>query len=129
MGWKNDRDQLINKCKIILNLHNFEWFTIFEHIRCDRLLFSKKLVVSQLSLDATNLDIYNHEIWINYDDANIVDSIQYVVDNFERLKLKYANETGLVEIVINHGIQWQNTVLEIERNIEKRITHSLIPNY
>lgn len=102
---------------------------IFEHVRCDRLLFSKKLDSRQVSLDATNLDIYNHVIWINYDDANIIDSIQYVVDNFEKLKLKYVNETGLVEIVINRGIQWQNTVLEIERNIEKRITHSLIPNY
>jgi hypothetical protein len=125
MGWKNDRDQLINKCKIILNIHNFEVFTIFEHIRCDRLLFSKKLVVSQVSLDATNLDIYNHVIWINYDDANIIDSIQYVVDNFERLKLKYANETGLVEIVINRGIQWQNTVIEIERNIESGMRQKL----
>jgi hypothetical protein len=122
MGWKTDRDELINKCKIILNIHNFECFKIFEHVRCDRLLFANKLVLSQVSLDATNIDIFNHVIWINYDDTNMIDSIQYVVDNFEQLKLKYANETSLVEIVINRGIKLQNTILEIERKTKPRIS-------
>ena len=113
MGWKNERDELINKCKIILNIHNFDSFNIFEHVRCDRLLFSNKLVLSQVSLDATSLDIYNNVIWICYDD-NIIQNIHFVVDNFEELKRKYANETDIIGIAINRGIQLQNTVYEIE---------------
>lgn len=116
LGWKNERDELINKCKIILNIHNFDCFKIFEHVRCDRLVFSNKLVLSQVSLDAASLDIYNHVIWVYYDE-NIIQNIQFVVDNFEELKLKYANDTDIIGIAINRGIQLQNTVHEIERNI------------
>ena len=50
LGWGQERDDIIRRCKIILNVHHFECFNIFEHIRCDRLIFANKIVISENSL-------------------------------------------------------------------------------
>ena len=54
-GWNyNDRDFELAKCKIILNIHgnlNNDVSTIFEHIRCDRLLEAGFNILSETSCD------------------------------------------------------------------------------
>jgi beta-1,4-mannosyl-glycoprotein beta-1,4-N-acetylglucosaminyltransferase len=54
-GWNyNDRDFELAKCKIILNIHgnlNNDVSTIFEHIRCDRLLEAGFNILSEMSYD------------------------------------------------------------------------------
>lgn len=54
-GWNyNDRDFELAKCKIILNIHgnlNNDVSTIFEHIRCDRLLEAGFNILSETSYD------------------------------------------------------------------------------
>jgi beta-1,4-mannosyl-glycoprotein beta-1,4-N-acetylglucosaminyltransferase len=54
-GWNyNDRDFELAKCKIILNIHgnlNNDVSTIFEHIRCDRLLEAGFTILSETSYD------------------------------------------------------------------------------
>lgn len=52
VGWGDERDIELSKCKIILNIHG--WFItdetrIFEHIRCDRLLYSGHCILSEES--------------------------------------------------------------------------------
>jgi hypothetical protein len=57
VGWGNDRDSELAKCKVILNIHaeyNYNAINIFEHIRCDRLLEAGFNVLSETSY---NLDI------------------------------------------------------------------------
>jgi len=80
-GWGHERDLIIQKCKIILNVHHFECFTIFEHIRCDRLIFANKLVVSEKSMYMEDLDIFPFVYWSNYE--TIVDYTKHILDNFD----------------------------------------------
>jgi GR25 family glycosyltransferase involved in LPS biosynthesis len=54
-GWKFIRDVELSKCKVILNVHTTmtrdseDTFNIFEHIRCDRLLYADFKVLSEES--------------------------------------------------------------------------------
>ena len=55
-GWGDDRDSEIAKCKTLLNLHGqhyHETSNIFEHIRCNRLLYAGYNILSETS---ENLD-------------------------------------------------------------------------
>jgi len=81
VGWGEDRDNLIRQCKIIINIHHFSIYNIFEHIRCDRLVFANKIVVSDKSLYMEDLDIYNFIIWKDYDD--IIGYSKHILNNFE----------------------------------------------
>ena len=73
VGWGNDRDSELAKCKVILNIHaeyNYNAINIFEHIRCDRLLEAGFNVLSETSY---NLDIeftnkYPNLLQIKYED-------------------------------------------------------------
>lgn len=77
MGWEDKRDVELSKCKIILNIHG--WYTtetrIFEHIRCDRLLYSGYNIISEESLFLneafqkrfSNLIIISYNDFLNLD--------------------------------------------------------------
>jgi len=80
-GFDEERDKLLKQCKIILNIHHFECFNIFEHIRCDRLIFADKIIISDKSLFMEELDVYNFVIWEDYD--NIVNKTIDLLYNFE----------------------------------------------
>tara|TARA_Y100000389_G_scaffold204971_1_gene261435 strand:- start:1996 stop:2733 length:738 start_codon:yes stop_codon:yes gene_type:complete len=116
IGWNQERDDQINKCKIILNIHNFECFFIFEHVRCDRLIFANKLIVSQLSYEQEKLDIFNNVIWLN-NDEHINDNIKFILENYEELKTKYIDKTRLTEIMINRKVELLNTINNMMINI------------
>lgn len=73
MGWGNDRDKQINKCRIILNIHHFQCFRIFENIRCDRLIFANKFIISDRSDYENELDIADFVLKVDYD--NIIDTV------------------------------------------------------
>jgi len=81
LGWGNERDEIIKQCKIILNIHHFEVYNIFEHIRCDRLLFSNKLIISEKSLYMEDLDIFPLVHWKEYND--ILAYTKHMLENFD----------------------------------------------
>lgn len=118
MGWGKYRDEQINKCKIILNIHNFESFKIFEHVRCDRLIFSNKLIVSELSLETTTLDIYNNVIWVEYD--NIIPSLKHILENYDHYMQKTYDELQMKQLLINRVIQFYNTLTDIKAHMNTR---------
>lgn len=95
LGWGEQRDLLIQKCKIIINVHNFDVFNIFEHIRCDRLIFANKIIISDKSLLQDLLDIKDHVIWEEFD--KIIDTTHYVLDNFD----KFNNKKDFIQIINN----------------------------
>lgn len=83
LGWGKERDELIRKCKVIVNVHHFECFTIFQHIRCDRLIFADKLVVSEHSLCGNDLDIRDVVVWCDFTD--LLETTQKVLNDFDRM--------------------------------------------
>ncbi len=119
MGWGKDRDEQIKKCKIILNIHNFEFFKIFEHVRCDRLIFSNKLILSEVSLDVHNLDIYNNVIWVEYD--NIIPSLKHVLEDYNNFMQKTYDKLQMKQLLIDRAIQFYKTLLDIKTYVNTRI--------
>jgi len=57
-GWGKERDIELGKCKTILNIHGEHLgipSMVFEHIRCDRLLYAGYNILSETSLDQENI--------------------------------------------------------------------------
>ena len=67
LGWGAERDELLKRCKVIINVHHFECYNIFEQIRCDRLLFAKKIIISDKSVLTETYDMVDHVIWEDFD--------------------------------------------------------------
>jgi len=80
LGWGKERDELIKRCKVIINVHHFEAFNIFEHIRCDRMIWAKKIIVSDNSLGMDKLDITKYIFCEEFD--NIIPMVEKVLQNF-----------------------------------------------
>ena len=99
-GWGKERDLIIHKCKIILNVHHFECFKIFEHIRCDRLIYANKLVISEKSMYMEELDIYPFVYWSNYE--TIIEYTKHILDNFQtyQTQLEQMPKNDLISLRI-----------------------------
>lgn len=82
VGWGAERDELLKRCKVIINVHHFECYNIFEQIRCDRLIFAKKLIISDKSIFTETYDTVDNVLWEDYD--NIIPRAKEVVNNFEK---------------------------------------------
>lgn len=116
LGWGKERDTLIKKCKIIINIHNFDVFNIFEHIRCDRLIFANKIILSDKSLYQDQLDINDYVIWEEYD--KIIDTAQDILNNFN----KYNVKKDFIKIINSRKKTLKN-------NIDKILDISSVKNW
>lgn len=81
LGWGAARDEQLKRCKVVINVHHFECFNIFEQIRCDRLIFARKVVVSDKSIFTENYDLSGNVLWEEYD--NIIPRTKEVLENFD----------------------------------------------
>ncbi|ANS04308.1 hypothetical protein [uncultured Mediterranean phage] len=86
-GWGEDRDHELAKCKIILNIHGEfcgQVTSIFEHIRCDRLLESGFNILSEeiITFDNDFFNKYPNLTIIKYDDFFQIPFKRRVVDCF-----------------------------------------------
>lgn len=82
LGWGAERDELIKRCKVIINVHHFECYNVFEQIRCDRLIFAKKMIISDKSVFVDKYDMAEYVWWEDYD--NIIPRAKELVNNFEK---------------------------------------------
>lgn len=80
LGWGKERDELIKRCKVIINVHHFEAFNIFEHIRCDRMIWAKKIIVSDNSYGMNVLDITKYVFCEEFD--NIILRTEKILKKF-----------------------------------------------
>ncbi len=98
IGWDKNRDDLIKKCKVIINVHHFECFNIFEHIRCDRLIMSGIIVISDISYYMEQLDIYPYVYWCKFD--KIIETTQNIINNYDKYH-KQINDSELKNLIEN----------------------------
>lgn len=66
-GFGESRDKQLMKYRILLNLSVAENHGIYEHIRCDRLIFSKIVIISENKNDHELLDVYDLVLWCDVD--------------------------------------------------------------
>ena len=113
LGWGAERDELIKKCKVIVNVHHFECYTIFQHIRCDRLVFANKLIISENSLCVDDLDIKSHVTWSEYKD--LIQTTKNILQKFDHyMDILVSMET--TSIAGERARILEQTVCDIEKN-------------
>jgi hypothetical protein len=122
MGWDEERDDLIKKCKIIVNIHHFECFKIYQHIRCDRLTFANKLIISEKSLLDDRLDICKSVIFGHYD--NIIEIIQQTLDNFNEIQNR-MERIPKEPIIKQRQVLLQQTIDDIIDNMENDLKNTI----
>uniref|UniRef100_A0A6C0EIP9 Glycosyltransferase n=1 Tax=viral metagenome TaxID=1070528 RepID=A0A6C0EIP9_9ZZZZ len=80
-GWVYERDKLLFRSKILINVHHFTDYTIFEEIRCNRCIFNKIIVISEYSYKWENFPLKEHMIFTDYD--NIINKTKEVLNNYD----------------------------------------------
>lgn len=86
-GWGEQRDIELSKCNIILNIHgdlNNDISKIFEHLRCDRLLYSGFNILSEecYLIDTDFISQFKNLQFINYDNFFDFNKFQLIKLNF-----------------------------------------------
>jgi hypothetical protein len=92
IGFGRERDIKMMKYKIMLNLSMHDDFNIYEHIRCDRLIFSGMVIVSdhKIGFDDGTLDVCDLVIWSSVE--NLSDTICNVMKNCASYRERITDE-------------------------------------
>lgn len=112
-GWKDQRDELIAQCKILINIHFTADHKIFEHLRCDRWVFAGQIIVSEISLSDELLDIKNLIHFAKYN--RLVHKVISVLKNYDRLSKELylkINDVG-PKLIENRKNMLKETIDEI----------------
>jgi hypothetical protein len=76
----HQRDRLIAKGKILINIHYHDRPSIFEHLRCDRWILSGMIIVSEPSLSDQDLDLKDLVYFCQYN--QMVGKIQEIINAY-----------------------------------------------
>jgi hypothetical protein len=79
-GYDIERDNLLFRYKILLNIHYNETYNIFEQMRCNRCIFNKVIVITQKSIN-NDFELKEYIIESEYD--NLVDTTINVINNYK----------------------------------------------
>ncbi len=85
-GWGFMRDNILFRCKTLVNVHYDEDYQIYETMRCDRCTWNKMIVISETSFSDNadnNISLKKYIIECPYD--NIVDMVKHVLTNYESI--------------------------------------------
>jgi len=66
--WGKDRDMILFRHKILVNIHFDETYNVHEQIRTTRCVFNKMIVISERSIDDNTHPLRNHMLLVDYDD-------------------------------------------------------------
>ena len=94
-GWGKERDDLLFKYKILVNIHFDNDYNIFEQIRCNRCIFNNIIVITETSLDE-NYELKDYIIECDYND--IINKVKEVVNNYDYYYNKLFNNFNLENI-------------------------------
>lgn len=94
-GWRKKRDRHINKAKFLLNLHAYDSYTIYEHIRCDRWTFHNKYIISEPCTYVDNLDILNNVFFVDFKQNN--NDLKNILDKLLHKKLDNINISDIIK--------------------------------
>jgi hypothetical protein len=76
-----ERDKIVFKYKILINIHFDDDFQVYESLRCDRCIFNKMIVITEKSLDDNTILLKDKLVICNYED--IVDKALEIINNYD----------------------------------------------
>ena len=79
-GWGKERDNILFRCKILVNVHYDNSYSIFEEIRCNRCIYNDMLVISENCsfTDKIKSKFNKNIIFCKYDDIINTIKIQLI---------------------------------------------------
>lgn len=96
-GFGKERDDKLFKYKIILNIEYIsDKYKIFESFRCDRCVYNKMIVISDMKEDIEKHHLYEYVIFVNYD--KIVEKVIEILNDYETCHHKLFSNFNLKEI-------------------------------
>jgi dTDP-4-dehydrorhamnose reductase len=81
-GWKDERDKILFQYKILVNVHHSNNYNIHEHMRVDRCIMNKMIVISESSHKDELLELKNHMIIVPYN--KIIETVKNVLLNYDK---------------------------------------------
>ena len=109
-GWNKVRDHKLFKYKILINLSAGDDYNIFETIRCNRCLFNKMIIISDIKHNKDLIDYQNHILFSKIQD--MPNLISEVLNNYQYYynTLNIDNiDTQLNNHLINKNILFSST--------------------
>ena len=95
--WGNDRDELIKKSKILLNIHfDEENYNVFESIRCYNAMEYQTLIVSEPSFDISKILLKDCIIFA--DKTDMKNKIKDIIHNYQTYHRQIFNKHKIEEI-------------------------------
>lgn len=95
-GFGTNRDVILFKYKIIINIGYFDNYKIMETFRCDRCVYNKMIVVSDYKEDYNDYHLKDHVIFTEYD--NIPDKVIDILQNYDKYYEKLFSNFDLNKI-------------------------------
>jgi len=77
-GWGKERDNILFRCKILVNVHFDENYNIFEEISCNRCIYNDMIVISENCSFSDKIKLQNKIKFCKYED--IINTIKIVLD-------------------------------------------------
>jgi hypothetical protein len=109
--WGDERDRTIGQCRILLNIHYDEDYQVFEHLRCDRWLFSGHCIVSETSQSDDTMDLSPLVYFTSYE--KMVDTVLDILHGKEK-----QNETFDILALSKERKHHAERTMEQIRNIQ-----------
>ncbi len=103
-SWGEQRDTAAGKARILLNIHGYPGWTIYEHIRCDRWIFAGKLIVSEQCSNQESLDVADNVVFAPYDE--LVRKVEEALAGFDDFRREFTNN-NLEPIAMARDAHWQ----------------------
>jgi hypothetical protein len=91
-GFGEERDDLLFRHKILVNVHFNEQFRIFEQMRCNRCVFNRMIVITEKSWDI-DYELKPYIIECEYDE--IVSMTKHVLENYNYYYHKLFGEFNI----------------------------------
>ena len=92
----NERDQLLFKHKILVNVHFKEEYQVFEEMRCNRCIFNKMIVITEKSVYNETNRLKKYMIECEY--SEIPDMVEKVMNSYDYYYYKLFADFDLQEI-------------------------------
>jgi hypothetical protein len=96
-GWYNDRDDLLFRHKILVNIHSEDDRTIFESIRCNRCIFNKMIVITEKSNEESINPLKKYMIECDLSEMPMI--INKVLTNYDEYYNTLFKDFDLTKII------------------------------
>jgi hypothetical protein len=108
-----DRDNILMRSKVFLNIHSYDDYDILEQLKINRLIYNKVIVVSENGVKIKDTYIQKYIIHCDYD--NLIDKVIDVINNYEQYYNMLFNDFNINEIHNYYDFYYKDFIKDINK--------------